>query len=184
MALRVAVVVLMCVFFACDSLSDDEAELAACEVTSECVLAPSVCCGRCGELTLEDVVPINDSAAQVHHMRICGEDFGCPTIACLPVPPTVMATCEAGQCTEVLLAEHPAFQCNSDSDCRVRAVSCCECGARTDPGALVAISDERAFVELRCDPDFGCDDCAPSYPPEAVAACEAGHCVLRDSRMF
>jgi hypothetical protein len=66
----------------------------------------------------------------------------------------------------------------------VRAAACCECNAETGPGELVAISDEEAFASLVCNPAFGCDDCLPAYPREAIAVCEAGDCVVEDPRLF
>lgn len=101
------------VIVGCDALSDGgEPDLSACARNSECVLAPTSCCGSCGERTPIDVEAINDAASQAHfHMR-CEPNEGCPLVACVPSAPM------------------------------------------------------------------------PSYPPEVTAACQAGHCVVRDSRMF
>ena len=171
---------------ACDALSGEEEALKSCEVPSDCVLMQNTCCGICGPLGPADVTAVNVSAFDVQRRKVCGEgDVGCPGIACAQRSPTMLATCEAGRCAAVELAQHPATQCSTASQCRVRAVACCECGATTGPASLVAVSDEAAFTELLCNPvDSACRDCAPVYPSEATAACESSSCVVRDPRMF
>ncbi|HJL15282.1 MAG TPA: hypothetical protein RMH99_06490 [Sandaracinaceae bacterium LLY-WYZ-13_1] len=154
----------------------DVGDLAACEVPSDCVVVPESCCGSCGAATRGDAIAVHRDRTGDWRGMACGDDMGCP--ACfMQQDPTLVATCEAGHCAVVDLQTHPATECASADDCRVRAAECCECGATVEPGTLIAISDEGAFGPLVCDPGMGCPECLPMYPPEVSAACEAGRCV-------
>lgn len=169
----------------CDSLADEGGELATCEVPSDCSVVFNDCCGFCGQPEPADVSALNVAAVEAHQRRVCKDGtVGCPGIACFPQPPSVLATCEAGRCAIVELAQHAATACGDDSDCRIRNVSCCECNASLQPGTLVAVSDEAAYTSLVCDPAQACDDCAPIYPMEVTAVCEQRSCQVMDPRMF
>jgi hypothetical protein len=105
---------------------------------------------------------------------VCGADVGCP--ACYtPKDPYLIATCDTGQCKVLDLKTHPSTVCSSANDCRIRTNVCCECGGPTDAEHLIAMSSEPAFTPLVCDPNQGCDDCAPGYPSLSVS-CQQGHC--------
>jgi len=148
-----------------------------CSVPTDCVVVPASCCGSCGAASRGDAVAVNTARTSAHRASACGDDADCP--ACFAEPdPTLVATCEAGRCAVVDLQAHPSTECAAATDCRVRAVECCECGATISPSTVVAISDPGAFEPLVCEPGMGCPECAPVYPDDLVAACEAGRCVV------
>jgi hypothetical protein len=102
---------------------------------------------------------------------------GCP--ACYrPQDPSLIPRCENGACAVVDLLELPLTECRSDSDCRIRTASCCECGGNVSLDALIAIrkDSELNFQALVCDGKMACDACVPPYPELAKAACFAGRC--------
>ena len=67
---------------------------------------------------------------------------------------------------------------SADTDCRLRANECCECGADVTATNVLSVSDPAAVEGLLCDPGTGCPECAPVYPDTVAAACEAGRCVV------
>lgn len=149
----------------------------ACSVPSDCLVVPASCCGSCGAATRGDAVAVSTSRASAYRASVCGGDFGCP--ACFMEPdPTLVATCDAGRCVVVDLTTHAATECAAASDCRVRAVECCECGATITESTVVAIANGAAFEALVCDPGTGCPECAPVYPDTFGATCDAGHCAM------
>ena len=158
------------------------AEQRACQAHGDCMIMPLICC-PCGELEPRDVTSINADYAQSFFTKQCGQSVSCPAIACPTLPPRYIATCIAGLCTAVDLEDHPSTECTQPSDCRVRAAECCECGAITSVGQLVATSDGQAFSELVCEPQTGCPECEGVYPDEATVTCNAEQrCELMDSR--
>ncbi len=149
----------------------------ACQLPSECVVRPASCCGQCGAATREDIVTLNKDQAAAYQSATCGDSWGCP--ACYMVQDSrLVATCASAKCKLVDLATHSSTTCASDGDCRVRTNACCECGGPVDQAHLVAInaSKESDFSATVCDPGMGCPECAPTYPAEATAVCNAGHC--------
>lgn len=149
-----------------------------CAMPTDCVVVPASCCGSCGAATRMDSVAVSRTRRDDYRTSVCGDDLGCP--ACfMEQDPTLVATCEAGRCGVVDVQLHAATECADASDCRVRAVECCECGATISPGTVIATSDPGAFEALVCDPGTGCPECAPIYPPEYQAFCETGRCVFR-----
>jgi hypothetical protein len=158
------------------------AEQRACQVHGDCVIMPLICC-PCGELEPRDVSSINTDNAPSFFDRQCGENVACPAIECPTLPPRYIATCVAGTCIAVDLEDHRSTECTQPSDCRVRAAECCECGAITSVGQLVATSDGQAFSELVCEPQTGCPECEGVYPDEATVTCNSEQrCELMDSR--
>ena len=96
--------------------------------------------------------------------------------------PELHATCAGGVCLAVDIRAHQASACASDDDCRLRVTGCCECGGSTASWDLIAIAQngEPAYQSLVCDPEQGCDDCAPVYPTDTEAYCATdGHCATR-----
>jgi hypothetical protein len=113
-----------------------------------------------------------DRAAAIAH-RACGDNFGCP--ACAGVPdPTLLATCDAGQCKLIDLQTHPSTACKDSTQCRLRTNQCCECGGPVDYEHLIAVSGN--YAELVCGPLEDCAECAPEPPRDAEAVCVDGHC--------
>jgi hypothetical protein len=157
-------------------------DLRTCEVTSDCVLAPTQCC-PCGQPEPNQVTAVRADRRAAFLDDVCPPPVACPTIECPPEPPRFVATCDAGTCAVVDLNEQAAIECDAPTDCHVRAAECCECGADLGPGQLVAVSDEAAFAALVCDPEQACDACAPVYPSEAIVSCtSSGLCALEDTR--
>ena len=152
----------------------------SCEVPGDCVLVPSSCC-VCGVPELGDVTAVNVGAAGQYLEALCAMSpaCGCPTA----LNPNLVATCDSGTCQKIDIREHAATECGDDDECRVRVSQCCECGGDTSPGSLIAVGLNLVYDELVCDPLGLCTDCAPEYPPEASARCDAGHCALVDERL-
>ncbi|MCB9583905.1 MAG: hypothetical protein H6718_00815 [Polyangiaceae bacterium] len=148
-----------------------------CQVPSDCVVMPISCCGSCGVPSRGDAQAVRKDQAQAVSQAACGEGSGCPACAA-PPDPTLLATCEAGQCTLVDLQEDPITECMTGEDCRIRTDTCCECGGPTDEGHLIAIRKDGNFESLVCDPNTGCDDCIPDYGTSGFvqAECIKGRC--------
>jgi hypothetical protein len=171
-----------------DGPADDggQADFAACEVNSECIVVPQSCCGACGAPTRGDAIAVNRANASEYARRACEDSDGCPACAPLFIDPTLVATCRAGACELVDLKLHAASACEQDDDCKVRTPDCCECNGDTDPGRLIgiAVDAERDYADLVCDPDQACPECAAVYPDEVTVECSsAGRCETEDTRL-
>lgn len=155
----------------------------SCQTGTDCSLLSETCCGTCGAPRLDDMTSVSKGSEAAYRDSVCEEPAICPSCAAFPNP-NLYASCEANTCVAQDLTQEPASECTSDSDCRIRAASCCECGAGTGPGELVALNPETAsdYLSEVCDPLADCATCAPSYPEEASAVCESGHCRVLDSR--
>jgi len=160
----------------------DPDALRACEVSSDCVLAATTCC-PCGELTPDQVTAVHAAHQPAFVEATCPPPVSCPAIACPTPPARYVASCVAGRCQAIDLREDASTACEQAIDCRVRSSACCECGASTAPGQLVAVSDDEAFTQLVCDPQQGCPECEATYPDDLVISCQpAGRCELMDPR--
>ncbi len=74
--------------------------------------------------------------------------------------------------------------CSDNSDCGIRAASCCgSCGVAT---ASDMIALNRAHLSeygvATCGDDFACPPCFAEPDPNLVAVCESNQCVARDMR--
>lgn len=151
----------------------------ACSQPSDCVVTANTCCGECGQATLDGSTAVNEDALATYRDSLCDDDPICP--ACPSAPnPELVATCEADRCEVVDLGMDALTECTSSDQCRVRTVDCCECGGATDPGSLIAIRADREgdYAALVCDLGTGCPECAPVYPSDVSAVCDAGRCTL------
>jgi hypothetical protein len=152
----------------------------ACDVPSDCGLTSNTCCGVCGRPTLAAYEAVRrDLATEYFHDVACPdwETVGCPDCAVMPNP-SLVATCAMGLCAGIDVEAHRVSECTADTDCIVRTPQCCECGAPTGTYDVVAMNASRVmeYMSLVCDPDTGCDFCAPD-PPTATAFCgDDGHC--------
>lgn len=147
----------------------------SCAKPSDCLLRSASCCGSCGAATREDSVALNQTGATKYAAANC-DGVGCP--ACyMPTDPTLLATCRAGTCVVVDLLEHESTACKDVSECRVRTNACCECGGPMDDEHLIAVGVGGGLEPLICDPNIGCPECAPVYPPKQLA-CDGGHCAI------
>jgi hypothetical protein len=151
----------------------------ACAANSECVLRSESCCGACGVPARGDVISLNVNALGAYTDSVCGTDPACPACAG-QVDPTLVATCTAGRCEVVDLTTSPLTTCTTDAACAVRTIACCECGGPMDPASLIALNHDMAvqYAALVCDANSACPDCAPLYPPEAMALCDSGRCIM------
>ena len=151
----------------------------ACDFPSDCVVTANTCCGECGEPTLAGSTAVNQASLSDYRDLLCADNPVCPRCAVMPNPELV-ATCEANECRAVDIGMEAMTQCSSDAECVIRTTDCCECGGATDPGSLIAIraDAEGAYTSLICDPGFGCPECLPVYPDDAVATCNAGRCTV------
>ncbi len=159
-----------------DSAAPD-APFGECLTPTDCVLLPESCCGSCGQPSRTDIDSVPRSGVDAQRAMACADPVPCP--ACEGHPdPTLLPDCSMSTCT-VLDLNPPAgpppglSACESDTDCIIRAASCCECGATITEQTVVALNAEirggyEAFV---CEGDIGCPECAPVYPDNLVARC-------------
>ena len=151
---------------------------AACQVPSDCVIVSNGCCDICGMPTLNEVDGVNKSLLDEHYDDVCGDPVPCPQ--CITMPnPELIATCRDGFCVAMDVGAENLTACTSGEECVIRTPECCECGADTTPGVLIAIRSDsrRELEELVCDPDVDCAMCAPVYPDNVEAVCDDdSHC--------
>lgn len=163
-------------------------EFFACENPSECTLTPArnECC-RCQDRESNTTAVRVDSAEAYRAMLEPGPD--CDAVDCAacpprsPLDPRLVAACTDNRCTVESVRPSPQTECVDDSDCRVRALECCECGADISLENLTAIrtDGEAAFAELYCDDGAGCFECAPDYRGFEAFCAEDDHCAVRPS---
>lgn len=152
----------------------------ACSVNSECMLRSASCCGSCGSPTRADVIALNQAALAAYASSVCDVNQTCP--ACVAMTdPTLVATCQAGQCEVVDLTTSPMTACTTDTACVIRTNACCECNGPMDQGSIIALNHDLAasYPALVCDPDATCPDCLPVYPTNVLPVCESGHCLAK-----
>jgi hypothetical protein len=156
-----------------------ENSVNSCSDNSDCELVPMDCCYSCEpEYSTFDVFNREGAAQERERCREVACEDECEGL----LLPTLKALCIQGSCVKMDLKYNTASSCEIHSDCRVRSVECCECGASTAAGNLIATSDEAAYRNLVCDADQACDDCIPNYPPEVTAVCIANRCQIADPR--
>ena len=152
----------------------------ACEVASDCVLAPNGCCGVCDgpDVTVHDFRAFNSQYAL--------EASGCPNadVACgaCPTPegePTYkyfVPNCVNNECVVEDIRKSNVTACKSAADCRLRnGSSCCEgCAANQ----WLSVRSDGSFEDLVCGGvPQPCPECAAQPPSGAQAHCnEDGHC--------
>ncbi len=146
----------------------------SCTLSAQCLVRPASCCGACSAATRGDAIGINGDRASAWAEDKCA-NIGCP--ACyMEQDPTLVAACVSQHCSVVDVRDDPATACSSDSDCRIRTTSCCECGGELDRSHLIAISNEARFSSLVCEGVGACPECAPVYPSDVVARCTDHRC--------
>jgi hypothetical protein len=153
----------------------------ACEVASDCVLAPNGCCGVCDGLNVSghDFRAFNKAHLQ--------EASACPNadVACGPCPVPegggvaryFVANCVNKECVVEDIRKSDVTACNSANDCVLRSgTGCCEgCGG---PNDFVSVRNDGSLEELVCGPvQLPCDPCVAVPPSGARAHCnDDGHC--------
>ena len=159
----------------------------ACSLSAQCILATPGCCGTCGAPTVETVAAIRADEAQAYFDATCPDPENTPCPGCASFTNgNLYAYCDAGQCTAADISKNQFSECTQASDCALRWGSgCCPgCTGAWEPsygGDLIAVSTAQLdeLVGLLCEGgDILCDDCAPQFPPTAIADCQAGHCVV------
>jgi len=157
-----------------------------CDVPSDCVVTANTCCGVCGRPTAGDVAAVNGDRQSDYYLDVaCPEARAeppiCPGCASMPNA-SLVAGCDLTRTCSLVDIENDRdlVGCTTDDECIVRVPDCCECGADTSIGNLVAIHrDRRADLEaIVCDPGTGCLECAPMYPSDVTAVCASGLCRL------
>lgn len=148
----------------------------ACTYNTDCSVVPASCCGFCGVASASDMIAVNNAHVSDYSASVCTGGVGCPACAG-QVDNNLVATCESNHCVANDLRTTPVEGCTSDSECRVRAVGCCECGAESE-GPYIAInaSQDGAYQALVCDPLSGAcatEGCT-AYPSFPVARCLIG----------
>lgn len=143
------------------------------------MLAINTCCGTCSVPTLDDFDAIHVDEQEEHRVMVCPEPTPCPACV-MGFNPNLGATCNAGTCEGFDLTTSPITECVDDVDCRVRARDCCECGADTSFSNLIGIRTDASaeYESLVCPSDIACLECAPAYPDDVRAFCDAGRCSL------
>jgi hypothetical protein len=151
-----------------------------CQVSSDCTLIPTSCCGQCGAATRDDSIALPASEVSDYRIDNCGPVVGCP--ACYQAQdPNLIAACVQNECRVVDVLELQLNACSTDADCRLRTHDCCECGGDQSIEGLISInaSAEGDLVDLVCDPNTACDECAPLPPLDATPICDGGRCLVR-----
>lgn len=147
-----------------------------CTYNTDCSVVPASCCGLCGVASASDMTAVNNAHVSDYSASVCTGSTGCPACAG-QVDNNLVATCESNHCVANDLRASPVEGCTSDSECRVRAVGCCECGSESE-GPYIAInaSQDGAYQALVCDPLAGAcatEGCT-AYPSFPVARCLIG----------
>jgi hypothetical protein len=158
----------------------------SCESHADCAVVPESCCGACGAPTKDDAIAVSVDKSDEYRAQACEGVGGCPACAPLFVDPRLLGLCQGERCELVRLHNHPVAACTEDAECEVRTRDCCPCGGETSPGRLIAIRKDGAsyYRDLVCDPDQGCPECEPVYPPEVTARCGAdAFCEAIDTRL-
>jgi len=152
-----------------------------CNEPSECVVTHSGCCEPCSEPTLDDVIGISREDLPEYREAACADPVACPD--CIPAAPNpdLVATCNARACVAVDVTSLPATRCTDDDECRVRTNTCCECDAEPSFDNLIGITPLGVLdlLGLVCDSAATCEPCAPDYPSDVEAYCNAGRCDVR-----
>jgi hypothetical protein len=136
-----------------------------CAHGTDCVLAPATCCGHCGTYSRDDIRSVHKDDARNVPSPCEGDVIGCPACYAEPDPNLQPACSIEGGCTWMDLRDWSS--CDSDDDCILRVVACCECGAMITPSNLVAVhKDYRSDLEeVLCPPDTRCATCGLTYEP-------------------
>ncbi|GMV18052.1 MAG: hypothetical protein HS104_25395 [Polyangiaceae bacterium] len=152
----------------------------ACKDPGTCQLLPTNCCGYCGPAPLSGFEAVNESHVQDYTAQTCADPQACPDCITFEEP-NYLALCRNGTCTEVDLRLDALSACSGDGDCRLRyGAGCCEsCGGM----GLVALNKDAKLGAEVCSPFAGaCPPCVPPpYPSTALAVCQAGHCVVKNT---
>jgi len=153
---------------ACVATCEPLSEATACMGPGDCALVDPVCC-RCNP-GLSDLLAVNRQ--YVNDILAPCELVDCDGCTAPAFSSWFTSLCEEGHCKAVDAREHELTECTVDTDCRLRmGLGCCDCGSQ-----VVAVNVNVSVEALVC-PEGGCmADCAPQYPPDAVAACFAGRC--------
>jgi hypothetical protein len=159
------------------------ASWGSCDTPGECVLRSESCCGTCGEPTLDDLIALGRDELEAYQAWLQCDGVGCPDCEGWPNA-HLFASCDAGTCNEHDVRQHQLGACGPSDTCVLRwGLECC--GGCASPGwgpsehtGLVAIraGAEPDLAAAVCYGDVACDECAPSFPPDALAECIQGHC--------
>ncbi|MBM4362677.1 MAG: hypothetical protein FJ104_08345 [Deltaproteobacteria bacterium] len=154
-----------------------------CARSSDCELVVTACCLPCGEEAFASAfTALSSSAAAEYRREACGSAV-CEACASSP-PGSFVALCSEHGCA-VTSAESlsGASECSTDSDCSLRAKTCCECESPMAPGDVIAVSSVETYQRVICDGAFApCPVCQIEYPPDVSPMCVGGRCRAVDAR--
>jgi len=158
------------------------APLEACEGPGTCILGAAGCCGlTCGYSSVAELVAIEWQRASALQAATCsGGQPPCPGCD-QALDPNWQAFCRGNVCQGIDVRMDSVSTCAQDSDCAIRAATCCEPCTAPSASEVVAIA-KSAFGEFAsqvCLPTEGaCPRCAPMYPANLKATCDptTRHC--------
>jgi hypothetical protein len=164
-----------------DGGADTGVDFTHCTGPGTCTLVDRACCGVCGVPTAADKIGVVRGDETAYRDAVCAASGGGVCAGCAEgIEPNLQAFCRASTCQVIDVRTDSVSSCTADSDCRVRVPDCCECGASTS--VLIALSTAKVaeYESQVCAPGTGCADCAPVYPPRALARCNTSthHCEL------
>ena len=136
----------------------DPTDYAACEVPSDCTVAPASCCGSCGAATRGDAVAITTDDVQPHTPVLYAATTPAARVRAALHRPDARRNVRGAtlQADFIDLLEHESHRVQRDGNYRVRTPDCCECNGDTSLGRLIGVSSENAYASLVCDPKQAC----------------------------
>ncbi|MFO0762234.1 MAG: hypothetical protein U0359_37690 [Byssovorax sp.] len=152
----------------------------SCTGPGQCTLAGNACCSPCGGPELADLDGVNREKLDVHFKAVCPDPVPCPKCAIF-LEPNFAAFCVSDACKALDVRTSAVSACEADADCQLRYTGCCEaCGGT--PEGLIALNKASlsTYAQQVCAPDQDCPACAPIYPAEYSAVCNASkHCEVK-----
>jgi hypothetical protein len=149
----------------------------ACTTSDDCLITLKDCCAPCDMNVAGDYVALNRAAVAEYDAAKCATDATCPPCVSLGTQ-SVVATCNAGRCEVVDLANDPITSCSTADDCLIVTRECCECGADVQSLAVINRNARTDFAAVVCGPDTGCDGCLPTLPDWQAPVCTGGTCEI------
>lgn len=154
----------------------DPGGLDRCQLSLDCAVRNTACCGGCEPLKLEDLHAVSTEYADVDT---------CPGVACGACAPYdgpqerpyYGARCTNQHCELFDVRNTELARCNSDGDCLLReGLECCECASA---GPWVAVNTQRVLAAnfLGCAPGT-CPTCEHASRENLRAGCVDGQCVV------
>ena len=151
----------------------------SCNGPGQCDLTYKGCCGGCGVPQLGDLQAVALDQLDAFHQNQCPNPEPCPGCASCDNG-EVFAYCDAGHCAGASLDDFDLRTCNGSAD-----LGCAGALAATNSAAASPTAGSpRSTTAPRPRWPRWCaiptapppPPCVPTYPPDAVASCNAGRC--------